>query len=142
MVSDCRICLCHWPLPDHQIADMGLMSAFLHEDQFFPGWTVLVLRQHATELYELSAEERRRLIEGVTTLAKALATVFQPVKINYALLGNQLPHIHWHVVPRLANDPAPHEAIWGVKHEPKRLMDKELFDRLSQIRPRLENLQR
>jgi diadenosine tetraphosphate (Ap4A) HIT family hydrolase len=138
MASPCRICLSQWPLPDHQIADMGLITAFLHEDQFFPGWTVLVLKQHATELYELSAEERRRLIEAVTTMAKALVAVFQPVKVNYALLGNQLPHIHWHVVPRLRDDPAPLEAIWGVKHKPKRLIGEELSKRLSQIREALE----
>lgn len=133
----CKVCLGEWPLADHCIADCGLMVAYLHEDQFFPGWSVLVLKEHATELFQLSMKDRRGVIEEVTRLAKALAEVFQPVKVNYALLGNQLPHMHWHVVPRLQEDPAPLEAIWCVKHEPRRLAAEELVDRLGLIRARL-----
>ncbi|MBI5410656.1 MAG: HIT family protein [Nitrospirae bacterium] len=107
--------------------------AYLFEDQYFPGWTVLVLKRHATELFELNREERNQLIEEVSAVARALAEVFKPVKINYGLLGNQLPHIHWHVVPRLAGDPAPLEAVWGVKHESKRLAGEKLSETLARI---------
>ena len=31
----------------------------------------------------------------------------EPVKLNYDLLGNSLPHLHTHVVPRYADDPKP-----------------------------------
>jgi diadenosine tetraphosphate (Ap4A) HIT family hydrolase len=133
----CPICHGHWPLADHRIADCGLTIAYLHEDQFFPGWTVLVFKRHATELTQLTAKERSELIEEVTTVAQAVAAVFQPVKLNYALLGNQLPHIHWHVVPRLREDPAPLEAIWSVKHEPKRLSPEAREQRLAQLREQL-----
>ena len=78
---------------------------FLHEDQFFPGYVLLVLRRHVTELYDLPAPERATLMEEVSRVAQALARVFRPVKMNYELLGNLVPHIHWHLVPRLATDP-------------------------------------
>jgi diadenosine tetraphosphate (Ap4A) HIT family hydrolase len=133
----CKICLGQWPAADHRIADCALTVAYLHEDQFFPGWTILVLKRHVTELFQLSAEERRQVIEEVTRVARALADVFQPVKINYACLGNQLPHMHWHVVPRLRDDPAPLEAIWGVKHEAKRLTAEQLAERVSAIQGKL-----
>jgi diadenosine tetraphosphate (Ap4A) HIT family hydrolase len=29
------------------------------------------------------------------------------VKLNYDLLGNSLPHLHTHLVPRYADDPRP-----------------------------------
>ena len=32
--------------------------------------------------------------------------MFQPVKVNYLLLGNLVPHSHTHVVPRYVDDPA------------------------------------
>jgi diadenosine tetraphosphate (Ap4A) HIT family hydrolase len=47
-----------WPAKDHKIAALGLSTAYLSDDQFFPGWTVLVLKRHATELFDLTRDER------------------------------------------------------------------------------------
>jgi len=135
--TSCKACAGTWPSADHRIADCGLTVAYLFDDQFFPGWTVLVLKRHARELFDLSRDERSRVIEEVTSVAGALAEVFKPVKINYGLLGNQLPHIHWHVVPRLADDPAPREAVWGVEHEPVRLADEELRMTIARLQEHL-----
>ncbi len=134
---ECAACRGAWPSPSHRIADCGLAVAYLHEDQFFPGWSVLVLKRHATELFELSREERARLTEEVTTLARALATAFAARKVNYALLGNLLPHVHWHVIPRLADDPVPREPVWSLRHEPRRLDAGELDARLALVRGHL-----
>jgi diadenosine tetraphosphate (Ap4A) HIT family hydrolase len=98
---------------------------------------VLVLRRHATELFDLTAPERARLIEEVSDVARALAAAFGARKVNYALFGNQLPHIHWHVIPRLGGDPAPREAVFAVAHEPVRLGAAERGRRIARIRERL-----
>ena len=135
--SRCPACLGRWPPADHRIADCGLTVAYLHADQFFPGWTILVLKRHATELFELSREESSPLTEEMSAMARALAAAFRPVKINYGLLGNRLPHIHWHIVPRLAGDPAPREAVWGVPHEAAPLPADGLRDRIARIRAHL-----
>lgn len=47
--------------------------------------------RHATELYHLSAAERQQMIEELSSVAQALNVVFRPVKMNYELLGNQVP---------------------------------------------------
>jgi diadenosine tetraphosphate (Ap4A) HIT family hydrolase len=114
----CKACRGMWPRADHFIADLGLSKVYLHEDQFFAGWTVVVFQRHATELFHLAPTERFQLMEEVNRVANALSDVFQAKKINYELLGNQLPHIHWHLIPRLADDPAPLEPVWRVPHEP------------------------
>lgn len=134
---DCEACLGRWPSPEDRIAELPLTVAYLHADQFFPGWTVLVLRRHATELFQLSPETRGELVEEVSAVALALDRAFRPVKVNYGLLGNQLPHIHWHVVPRLYGDPAPREAVWGVVHEPVRLPPDRRAERIALIRSHL-----
>ena len=134
----CKACAGEWPRKDHWIADFGLTRAYLFDDQFFPGWTILVLGRHATELFDLTGEERSRLIEDLSEAALALAMAFEPVKINYELLGNQLPHVHWHVIPRLADDPASRDAVWTVRHEPIRLAPEELGKRISRIRSHLK----
>jgi diadenosine tetraphosphate (Ap4A) HIT family hydrolase len=126
----CRACSGEWPRADHFIVDLELTNAYLHEDQFFPGWTVLVLKHHATELFHLTAVQRATLIEEMSKVANALSKVFQARKINYELLGNQLPHIHWHLIPRVECDPAPLEPIWRVPHAPLRLEPSELQSRI------------
>jgi diadenosine tetraphosphate (Ap4A) HIT family hydrolase len=117
--SVCHACKGTWPRSDHFIADLGLSKAYLHDDQIFPGWTVVVVKRHVTELFHLAPTERIQLMEEVNRVAKTLAHVFDARKINYELLGNQLPHIHWHLIPRLATDPAPLEPIWRIEHTPQ-----------------------
>jgi diadenosine tetraphosphate (Ap4A) HIT family hydrolase len=43
----------------------------------------------------------------VVRVGRALEAHLQPVKLNYDLLGNSLPHLHTHVIPRYADDPRP-----------------------------------
>jgi len=114
----CKACTGAWPRADHFIADLGLSKAYLHDDQFFSGWTVIVLQCHATELFHLTPEVLAQLMEEVSIVAKALSQTYSAKKINYELLGNQLPHIHWHIIPRLASDPAPLDPVWRIPHEP------------------------
>jgi len=96
-----------------------------------------VLKRHAVELYELTASERAAQVEDVARVARALASVYQPVKMNYELLGNQVPHIHWHLVPRLADDPEPRGPVWRVTHELTVLPPNEVARRIGQIRAAL-----
>ena len=136
--ADCRACRGEWPPAETFIADYGPASAYLYTDQFFPGWTVLVLKRHATEMWELERDERNVLMEGVTQVARALATVYEAKKMNYELLGNQLAHIHWHLIPRRADDPAPRMPVWTHTHEPLALSPTEQRARIDAIRARLK----
>jgi len=122
----CKACSGKWPRTDHFLSDCGHTTAYLHEDQFFSGWTVLVMKRHATELFHLSIEERAGMIEEVARVAEVLAREYRAIKVNYELLGNQVPHIHWHLIPRLKDDPAPLDPVWNVVHEPKILGPDEL----------------
>jgi diadenosine tetraphosphate (Ap4A) HIT family hydrolase len=131
--SACHACKGTWPRSDHFIADLGLSKAYLHDDQFFPGWTVVVFKRHVPELFHLAPMEQIQLMEEVNRAAKTLAHVFDARKINYELLGNQLPHIHWHLIPRLATDPVPLEPIWRIEHTPTELALKSLQERIQRI---------
>lgn len=136
---NCKACQGTWPQPDHFIADLGLSQAYLHDDQFFPGWTVVVFRRHATELFHLAPTERIQLMEEVALIAKSLAQVFDVRKINYELLGNQLPHIHWHLIPRLKTDPAPLEPVWRVQHDPVHPAAADLHATIDRIKAGIDS---
>jgi diadenosine tetraphosphate (Ap4A) HIT family hydrolase len=135
--AECAACRGDWPPADAFIADCGPAKAYLHGDQFFPGWTLVVLNRHATELWQLAPDERHALIDGVTDVAQALAVVYDATKLNYELLGNELPHIHWHLVPRRADDPAPRRPVWTHPHETRALSAAEQRARIAAIRARL-----
>jgi len=133
----CPACTGQWPSSAQRIADCGSSVAYLHDDQFFAGWTFVVLKRHATELWQLEAAERAALIEEVTRVARAVAAAFGALKMNYELLGNAIPHIHWHLIPRLAGDPEPRGPVWTVAHEPRRLSVAETAERVALIRAHL-----
>lgn len=135
--SACTACGGHWPDPVDRIAELRESILYLHTDQFFPGWSVLVLRRHATELFELGPAERARLMDEVSDVAQALKLAFDARKVNYALFGNVVPHVHWHLIPRLVTDPAPSEPVFAVSHEPVRLRRSERADRIARIRDHL-----
>jgi diadenosine tetraphosphate (Ap4A) HIT family hydrolase len=133
----CPACAGQWPDAELRIADCGSTIAYLHDDQFFEGWTVLVLKRHATELWELEPDERARLIEEVSRVAEAVGRAFGAAKLNYELLGNVLPHIHWHLIPRRADDPSPKAPAWTVAHEPRRLEASATAERVARVRAHL-----
>lgn len=133
----CKICEKVWPPQDQYIGDLGLTRAYLFEDQFFAGWTVLILKNHRTELFQLTSEERRTLMEEVSWVGETLTKIFDVKKINSELLGNQVSHIHWHVIPRLQSDPDPLKPVWCVCHEPVKLPAGFLKERLSLFRSAL-----
>jgi len=135
--DSCPACTGKWPDEAQRIADCGTSIAYLHDDQFFAGWTFLVLKRHATELWQLDPAERAQLTEEITRVASAVATAFGAVKMNYELLGNQIAHIHWHLIPRRADDPAPRQPVWTVAHEPRQLPPAEFDARIALIRAHL-----
>jgi diadenosine tetraphosphate (Ap4A) HIT family hydrolase len=79
-----------------------------------PGWCVLFLKDHAEHLHELDDGRQARLWQDVTDAARAIVKATGARRINYECLGNQLAHIHWHVIPRFEPpiDPDPKNVVW------------------------------
>jgi diadenosine tetraphosphate (Ap4A) HIT family hydrolase len=122
---------------DLRIAELEHSFVMLNHDQFFPGYTLLFTKRHVTELFHLDQTVRAGLMEEVSGVAKALHTLFQPDKINYELLGNMVPHIHWHLVPRFATDPLWPRPIWAESHDEKLLTTEEYRQCILTIRQAL-----
>jgi diadenosine tetraphosphate (Ap4A) HIT family hydrolase len=86
--------------------------AFLGTHQFYRGYCVLVARRHASELSGLADEVRRLYLDEMCLLARAIEQGFRPSKLNYELLGNQVPHLHWHLFPRSREDADHLKPVW------------------------------
>lgn len=84
----------------------------------FPGFCRVVWLTHVREMSDLAPADRRHLLDIVAATETAVRDVVAPDKINLASLGNVVPHLHWHVIPRWADDshfPAP---IWAAPARP------------------------
>lgn len=85
---------------------------FLGPWQFYEGYCIVTARQHLTELFEMCPEDRKTMMDEVTLVAEAIHKVTKPRKINYEWLGNQVPHMHWHLFPRQQSDPNHLQVAW------------------------------
>lgn len=79
----------------------------------FPGFCRVVWQRHVSEMSDLSPSDAHRALDILLATERAIRRTVRPDKINLASLGNVVPHLHWHVIPRWRDDshfPAP---IWG-----------------------------
>lgn len=90
-----------------------LCRVILVEDADYPGFCRVVWNDHVGEMTDLNGSERRHLMSAVFAVEAALRSCLQTDKINLASLGNQVPHLHWHVIPRWRDDRHFPGAIWG-----------------------------
>ena len=86
-------------------------------DPDYPGFCRVILNQHVSEMTDLETGARERLMRVVFAAEAAVRRVMRPGKINLASLGNMVPHLHWHVIPRFADDRHFPNSLWG---EPQR----------------------
>ena len=124
-MTDCPMCSRWEKEPDLQIIELPHSYVTLNRDQFFPGYTLLFTKDHVTELFHLDSTMRNALMEEVSMVAEALFTIFKPTKINYELLGNMVPHIHWHIVPRFSSEALWPRPIWAEQHKERFLPSNE-----------------
>jgi len=119
---------------EFRIAELSVSTACLYPDQAFRGRCLLTLREHSTELFQLTPAVRTALMNDVSRIAEALFRALHPIKMNYDLLGNLVPHIHWHVIPRFREDGMYPKPIWAGQPPPITLAATERDALIARIR--------
>jgi diadenosine tetraphosphate (Ap4A) HIT family hydrolase len=83
-------------------------DAYLQRAAIQRGYTVVIWRgRHVAEPTDLTRDEATAYWLELLRVGSALERHLQPVKVNYDILGNAVPHLHTHVIPRFADDPRP-----------------------------------
>lgn len=91
------------------------LRVVLVDDADFPGFARVIWNDHVREMTDLDADSQHRMLQTVLAVERAQRAVLAPAKVNLASLGNVTPHLHWHVIPRFADDSHFPQPIWGQR---------------------------
>jgi diadenosine tetraphosphate (Ap4A) HIT family hydrolase len=91
------------------------LRVVLVDEPDFPGFARVIWNDHVREMSDLAAGQQQRLMQTVFAVERAQRAVLAPAKVNLASLGNVTPHLHWHVIPRFADDSHFPQPIWGSR---------------------------
>jgi diadenosine tetraphosphate (Ap4A) HIT family hydrolase len=128
--QNCELCALKVPA----VVANDKFSVILVDDVNYPGFCRVIWREHVREMSDLTREDRLLLNEAVFQVEQAVRETMAPAKINLASLGNVVPHLHWHVIPRYTDDahfPAP---VWAA---PVRETDAAVLDARRALLPQL-----
>ena len=100
-----------------------ISEAILERHAIAAGHAAVVFRgRHAAALTDLAPDELASYWSDIQDVGRAIEHVFSPCHVNYMLLGNIVPHLHVHVVPRYLDDAAPERPLpWTPSAVPDEL---------------------
>ena len=119
----------------HPIATLPHSVWGLYDDARYPGRSLLVHREHVEELGALDDHAAAVWFNEIRHVAATIEAVTGAERMNYALLGNAVPHIHWHLVPRLpAREPNPTASPWSRPDGASPLLAEDRVDLIERLR--------
>jgi diadenosine tetraphosphate (Ap4A) HIT family hydrolase len=94
------------------IAELPRSWLVLGDAQFYRGYCIVLAKHHETEMHLMPRGEAHELLDEILGVGRSLAELLKPSKLNYECLGNQEPHVHWHIFPRYRDDPMRTGPVW------------------------------
>ena len=120
-----------------KITELPASKVYLFKEQSHRGRVIVASTHHVSEMIDLDRRERQAFMDDVAKVASAIRKVFHPTKINYGAYGDTGCHLHFHLVPKYADD----EFEWGgtFAMNPKRtyLSEAEYTDLVAKIKAEL-----
>ena len=117
-MTDCIFCkIIRGELPSYKVYEDAKTFAFLDIHPVNAGHTLVVPKNHAHNIFDISAEDWAAVAETVRVLAKAIEKGVDADGVNIAMnnrehAGQVVPHPHVHIIPRFKGD--------GLKLMPQR----------------------
>ncbi|WP_395010108.1 HIT family protein [Undibacterium sp.] len=108
---DCELCVAK---NEDALVNTPKFRVILVDDANYPGFCRVIWNAHVKEMTDLAIADRSALMQAVCKVEQAIRDVMQPHKINLASLGNMVPHLHWHVIPRYQDDAHFPNPVWAA----------------------------
>jgi diadenosine tetraphosphate (Ap4A) HIT family hydrolase len=126
-MANCTLCKDDMKPEEGQLIWRGDDCRVIHvNDADLPGFCRVIWNRHVPEMTDLTYGEREHLMTLVFAVEEAIRHVMHPDKVNVASLGNMVPHIHWHVIPRYKDDAFYPSTAWSqrVQETPEAILQE------------------
>ncbi len=96
----------HLPVNEHSVLIRQTPTSFvrLARNQAHPGYSLVILRDHVTDVANLSSDQLAGFWTDVQRAGRAVQQTFEPKKIDYLVMGHRMPHLHCHLLPQHEHD--------------------------------------
>jgi diadenosine tetraphosphate (Ap4A) HIT family hydrolase len=125
--ADCGFAL--W-LP---IAALKVSRVGLYDDARFPGRLIVSLNDHVEHLDQADPGLMSDFIADLQRASLVLRKVGDVERVNIAVLGNKVPHLHAHVIPRRIADNNHGVSPWENAAPLKKLADEARIQLLGDL---------
>jgi histidine triad (HIT) family protein len=126
-MSDCVFCrIVAGQIPSTRVYEDEHTLAFMDIGHVNPGHTLVAVKKHAANLYELDEAQAAAVARATVKISKAIKAAFQPeglsvYQANGKPAGQTVFHYHVHLLPRHAGDGM--ELTWPVKNPPREQLE-------------------
>lgn len=108
MNQNCFICQRIDLIKEHKnpyfVREMATGYVVLADTQYFPGYTIFLVKSHVTEFHLMPEELKLQFLNEMSQVSEACSIAFHADKMNIEMLGNCDSHAHWHLFPRHNGD--------------------------------------
>lgn len=119
------------------VAELSMSSVGLYDDGRFPGRVIVSLSDHFDHLDEVDATLTAAFMDDIRAVSKALRGIDGVERVNVAILGNKVSHVHAHVIPRRTLDVNYGLSPWDDAAEFVKMSDSQFYEMYSYLRKRL-----
>lgn len=96
-------------IPALRVYEDESMLAFLDIGPLAEGHLLVIPKEHAERLEEVSPETLAQIARQLPSLARAVLQVtkaegYNLLQNNGQVSGQEVPHVHFHIIPRVASD--------------------------------------
>ncbi len=119
------------------ICELDASQLILFKEQSHRGRCIVASKQHVDDISDLSEEESAAFMADVRRVAAALHAAFSPDKINFGAYGDTMHHLHFHLVPKYADDSFEFGDVFAMNPGRVTLSDEEYAELAEKIKANL-----
>ena len=120
-----------------RICELPASKVYLFKEQSHRGRVIVASKLHVSEMTDLTPDERAAFFADVNRVAEAIHALYSPTKVNYGAYGDTGHHVHFHLVPKYADDAFEWGGVFAMNPKRTYLSDAEYEAMIAAIRAKL-----